>query len=124
MEKDSVRKIRKFLNNNGIDEDIVAQLIVVDNAAIKAREALDKPSREKLEHTGRLLGSLLREILKANREALGILEQIDQTKDRILNPGSHAGNPDLYSAEVASALALIRRLSALADERKDNNNSF
>jgi hypothetical protein len=119
IEKDSNKKIRQFLKAEAIDEATVAQLILVDDAAMTAREALDEPSRGKLIHAGRLLCSLLQEILKVNEDALHILQKIEETKDRILNPGSHAGDPVLYSAEVESALALIRSLSALADESEE-----
>jgi len=116
MEKDCVRAIRQFLHAKDVNEDTVPQLIMVDDMAIKAREALDKPSQGKLEHKGRQLCSLLQEILRANWAAIAILDQISETKERILNPGAHAGDPALYSAEVGAALALIRQLSALADE--------
>jgi len=119
LENDSVIKMRQFLKNNSMDEDTVAQLIMVDDAAVRARDALDKPSQGQLTHAGRQLCLLLQGILKADREALVILQQIDETKDRVLNPGSHAGDPVLYSTEVESALALIRRLSALADESEE-----
>lgn len=119
MERDAVGKIRRFLNTEAIDEATVSQLVLVDDAARIARDALDEPSRGKLMRTGKLLCSLLQDILKVNEGALHILQQIDETTERILNPGSHAGEPVLYSAEVESALALIRSLSALADESEE-----
>lgn len=119
MLEDSVLKIRQLLKTEGIDETSIAHLIIVDDAAMKARSALDKSSQKKLTRAGRRLSLLLQEILKVNGEAIEVLKQIDETTDRILNPGSHAGDPVLYSAEVESALALIRRLSALAEKSEE-----
>jgi len=54
--------------------------------------------------------NLIGELHGPHRDAGRILEQIEQMKDRILNPAAHAGNPPLYASEIEDALRLVRQL--------------
>lgn len=67
---------------------------------------------EKTRHCQRRaeLRNLIQELHGPHRDASCILEQIEQMKDRILNPAAHAGDPPLYASGIEDALSLIQQL--------------
>ncbi|RLA49740.1 MAG: hypothetical protein DRR42_15010, partial [Gammaproteobacteria bacterium] len=56
------------------------------------------------------LRNLLRELHGSHRNTGRIFEQMEQMKDRILNPAAHAGDTPLYSSEIEDALRLVEEL--------------
>lgn len=108
LEGHSLRNLVKLLDASGLDENTL-RLLVPDNMAdLLSNRSLTDEQRKACLSQRTALRKLLRELHSERRRAMSVLDQIDNTKDRILNPSSHAGDPPLYGAEVAEAVELVK----------------
>ncbi len=85
-------------------------LVPVDDADIDALAAVEVADRGRLKSARRHLRSLLKDDNWQVMENIRLIDEILDTTERVLNPGSHGGDAPLYPHEVQKALDLVAKL--------------
>ena len=92
-----------------VPEEHRDKLVRINDDDIDADEYLDKETKRILKRQRRKLAQFLGASGWRYLETMRILDDILDMSDRVLNPASHWGEPQLYEDEIKRALDLIKK---------------
>ena len=116
------RKFRRKIVNN-LPRESLEKIVFFDESSIDLDTSISDETKKLIKHRRKNLLELLTDDDWRYFDILRILNQIDGMRDRIFNPASHWGEPELYKAEIEKALDLLRQLEnhLIPSENDDQN---
>ena len=110
---DALSRLSNLISDPDIDEKLLNLIIPDNNDDLIENGSIDEELRRRsIEKRNNL-----RELISATKgkevRALKVIDQIAHVKDRVLNPGAHAGSEPLFEKEIQDALVLVGELREL-----------
>ena len=96
------------------------KLVRMDDKDIDANGSLDRKTKGILKAQRKKLSRYLNKSGWQHLETIQILDEILSMTDRVLNPASHWGEPELHESEIKKAVELIKRFERHIGPLEDN----